>query len=493
MRLRLAQYSRQIKSVVNIYKIGDGVCFLFENPLTAGARRNVLKISFLTLGCKVNLYETEKMKKMFENAGHAIVPFDEEADVYIINTCTVTNIADRKSRKMLHRARRLNPRAIVVAAGCYADSAKGRGEEDESIDLFILNKDKKKVVEIVCEEFERRNCVINDKDIISGVDGGESTAGQERTRAFIKIQDGCNQYCTYCIIPYVRGRLKSRSIEEILPEIEALAGDGHKEIVITGIHVSSYGVDDKDAGGFIKLGGRPLVMLLERINQVEGIERIRLSSLEPRIISEDFVKSLSNITKLCPHFHLSLQSGCDTVLKRMNRHYSVEEYLDKLQILRKYFVNPAVTTDIIVGFPGETQEEFNETCEFVLRAGFSKIHVFKYSRRKGTIADGMDNQIEESVKSERSDKLIKIQKELEKKYKKAALKGIEEVLIEEVTMIEEKKYFIGYNERYIRIAVCAEGFSETQKICNMIASVHVTGNLTDEIVLGEFVHYSEIV
>ncbi len=392
-----------------------------------------MKVAFLTLGCKVNSYETDKMKKSFEDAGYIITAFDKTADVYIVNTCTVTNIADRKSRQMLHKARKLNPDALVVAAGCYVDSAIKKGETD--------------------------------------------------TRAYIKVQDGCCQYCTYCIIPYVRGGLSSRSEADVVAEARELALKGYKEIVITGIHLSSYGTSINKADSFIQLEGKPLLSLLEALDNINGIERIRLGSLEPRIITRDFVKELSSIHKLCPHFHLSLQSGSSTVLKRMNRHYSPQEYLNSLSILRKYFDNPAITTDIIVGFPQETEEEFEETMEFAHKARFAKIHVFKYSRRYGTIADQMHGQIQETVKSDRSSRLSALEKELGEIYQQQVTGKYERVLFEEITEIDNKKYITGYNERYIRIAVPSYS-GEDLKICNTIQEVCISGRIPGGILFG---------
>ncbi|MDE7052297.1 MAG: tRNA (N(6)-L-threonylcarbamoyladenosine(37)-C(2))-methylthiotransferase MtaB, partial [Lachnospiraceae bacterium] len=359
-----------------------------------------MRAAFLTLGCKVNSYETGKMIKLFEEAGHIVVPFEDYADVYIVNTCTVTNIADRKSRQMLHKARKLNPGAVIAAAGCYVDSALKKGEKDGSVDVFIPNKDKMDIVNIICNEIAKR-----EQDIKNTQKQGTIKTNNRHTRAYIKVQDGCTQYCTYCIIPYVRGGLKSRDVESVVKETEELAAGGCKEIVITGIHISSYGAAANNADEFVKLKGLPLLKLVKAISQVDGIERIRLGSLEPRIISEDFTRELASVPQICPHFHLSLQSGSDTVLKRMNRHYTTEEYLSGLSIARKYFENPAVTTDIITGFPGETEKEFEETMDFAKKAGFAKIHVFKYSRRYGTIADKMEGQLDESVKALRSARL----------------------------------------------------------------------------------------
>lgn len=436
----------------------------------------IVKVAFLTLGCKVNSYETNKMKKEFIDAGYIVTNFEDYADIYIVNTCTVTNIADRKSRQMLHRARRLNPEAIVVAAGCYVDSAKKKNEIDKSIDIFVPNKDKTHILDIVNSVVKKR---------IKDIKEVASNKQQKHTRAYVKIQDGCNQYCTYCIIPYVRGKVKSRSIEDIRAEVKELADNGYKEIVITGIHVSSYGTEPDDAKSFIKLGGKPLLNLLKIISDIAGIERIRLGSLEPRIITETFVKELVTVPQICPHFHLSLQSGCDTVLKRMNRHYTTLEYLRCVEILYKYFDNPAITTDIIVGFPQETKEEFEETCNFAYKVGFAKIHVFKYSKRYGTIASQMDGQLTEKVKTKRGQRLALIEKELEKAYQKQAVKKYEKVLFEEITEIDNKKYLVGYNERYIRIAVPADKIKDADKLCNTIKKVHILENLTSEILIAE--------
>lgn len=441
-----------------------------------------MNVAFLTLGCKVNFYETCKMKKLFEEAGHIIVPFEDYADVYIINTCTVTNIADRKSRKMLHKAKRLNPYAVVVAAGCYADSAIKKGETDKSIDIFIQNKEKPDIVNIVCNEAAKRK----QHKAPANINSINHQLPDSHTRAYIKIQDGCTQYCTYCIIPYVRGKLKSRDVESVVKEAEGLAADGYKEIVITGIHISSYGAVTDNAGEFVKLQGRPLLALLKELNKIDGIERIRLGSLEPRIISEDFIKELASVPDICPHFHLSLQSGSDTVLKRMNRHYTTEEYLVGLKTVRKYFENPAITTDIITGFPGETEEEFEETMDFAKRAGFAKIHVFKYSRRYGTIADKMDGQVSEAIKAERSAKLSALEKELGLIYQKQSLKEYEKVLFEEITEMGSKKYIVGYNERYMRIAVPVEGIPDAEALCNTIGNVRITGRDGSEILTGHY-------
>ena len=447
-----------------------------------------MKVAFLTLGCKVNSYETEKMKLQMEQAGHLVVSFQEAADVYIINTCTVTNIADRKSRKMLHRARRMNENAIVVAAGCYVDSARQRGEVDDSVDIFLSNADKDTMVEVIEEAVRKKGLQVSQETSSAGEHISGAARAEEHTRAYIKVQNGCNQYCTYCIIPYVRGPLTSRAPQEVVAEAERLAGQGVQEVVLTGIHLSSYGVDWRnekiDANTFLQQQGEPLLQLIRQISRVDGIERIRLGSLEPRIITEEFAGKLAEIPEVCPHFHLSLQSGCDATLRRMNRHYTTEEYLEKLRILRKYFEHPAVTTDIIVGFPQETQEEFETTCAFARKAGFAQIHVFKYSRRKGTIADAMDGQMEENCKAQRSDTLLAVEQELESEYLSYFMDRVEEVLLEEVTQIDGKDYLIGYNERYVRIAVPVTGVADDRTRCNTIASVRILGHLTDEILLG---------
>lgn len=440
-----------------------------------------MRVAFLTLGCKVNSYETEKMKLQFEEAGHSIVAFSEQADVYIVNTCTVTNIADRKSRKMLHRARRMNPDAVVVAAGCYVDSAKQKGEVDDAIDLFLSNEEKSRVVELVLasrqlEQSEDRSA-----------QGKMSAAAQaqEHTRAYLKVQDGCNQYCSYCIIPYVRGPLTSKPVLQVVEEVEQLASEGIREVVVTGIHLSSYGVDGGDARAFVESKGEPLLELLEAIDAVEGIERIRLGSLEPRIITREFALRLAKIGKICPHFHLSLQSGCDTVLQRMNRHYTTKEYQEKADILREVFSDPAITTDIIVGFPQETLEEFEITRAYARQIGFAQIHVFKYSRRQGTVADGMEGQVAEPDKSSRSDQLLHTARELEQQYQALFLGRQEEVLFEEVTEIGGRHYLVGYTKRYVRIAVEVADAAEAEKRCNTIENVRVMGHLDQGVLYGE--------
>ena len=404
-----------------------------------------MRIAFLTLGCKVNSYETDKMKNKFIEAGDYIVSFEEEADIYLVNTCTVTNIADRKSRQMLHRAKKKNPQALIVATGCYVDSALAKDEQDESVDLFVPNDQKNAIVTLVKQAWQQNvadavqseNGVSIEEKVwqISGeetgrVGGGESLMAQEEehTRAYLTVQNGCNLYCSYCIIPYVRGPLTSKPIPQVVQELKQMAAKGIREVVLTGIHLSSYGVDDRKASSFLELKGRPLLELLTAANAVDGIERIRLGSLEPRIITEEFVAHLAALPKVCPHFHLSLQSGCDETLRRMNRHYTSEQYLEGVHILRRYYENPAITTDIIVGFPGETEEEFAETLAFAETAAFAQIHVFKYSRRKGT-------------------------EQLSETYRRQFIGQVTQVLLEEMTEIDGENYVVGYTSRYVRVAV----------------------------------------
>lgn len=428
------------------------------------------RVAFLTLGCKVNSYETDAMEQLFISEEYDVVPFSHQADIYVVNTCTVTNMADRKSRQMLHKAKKQNPNAIIVAAGCYVQAAKEQLEQDEAIDIVIGNNQKNKIVELVEGYFkdrEKRKAVIEIEKEKEYESLSIQSAG-ERTRAYIKIQDGCNQFCSYCIIPYARGRVRSRKEEEIIKEIKELAKKGYQEVVLTGIHLSSYGVDEENKD-FVKLEGKPILSLLEQIEKIEGIERVRLGSLEPRIISEAFAHKLSSLSKVCPHFHLSLQSGCDTTLKRMNRKYSTKEYKSKCIILRKYFENPAITTDVIVGFPGETQEEFLITKKFLEEIGFSQMHVFKYSVRKGTRAEKMTNQVSDQEKAKRSDIILEVERKLRADYQSSFFKGEEKVLFEEEVTINQEKYWVGHNERYFKFALpCV---SEKNKILNHIITV----------------------
>lgn len=389
------------------------------------------KCALHSLGCKVNSYETQAMQKMMENAGYEIVPFGEEiADIYIINTCSVTNIADRKSRQMIHKAKKLNPEAVVAAAGCYVESAGDNIDED--VDIVIGNNEKSHLIEILNEYFEHMD---KEKSVdigkVTGFDELNIDSPLEHTRAYVKIQDGCNRFCSYCIIPYVRGRIRSRKPDDVMAEIKRVAASGCKEVVLTGIHLSSYGLDFKDST--VKL-----IDVIEAVNRIEGIERIRLGSLEPLIVTEEFVRRLAKCKKICPHFHLSLQSGCDETLKRMNRRYNVDEYYKGVELLREYFPDAAVTTDVIVGFPGETEEEFNITKKYLEKVCFYEMHVFKYSRRKGTAADKMPDQIPENIKSERSTELLELNEILSNGYREKYIGKKVKVLLEENHIIENK-------------------------------------------------------
>lgn len=407
------------------------------------------KAAFHNLGCKVNSYETEAMQQLLEDAGYEIVPFREGADVYIINTCSVTNVADRKSRQMLHRAKKMNPSAAVVAVGCYVQAAGAELKKDEAVDLIVGNNQKKDLVQILDDYFSDHE---NSGEIL---DIGHSQEYEElhirriadHTRAFIKVQDGCNQFCSYCIIPYTRGRVRSRRPEDIEHEVRGIAEAGYKEIVLTGIHLSSYGVDFKDEQK------ENLLTLIKRLDQIPGIERLRLGSLEPRIVTREFAKELARLRTICPHFHLSLQSGCDATLKRMNRRYNAAEYQACCEILREEFHNPAITTDVIVGFPGETEEEFAETERFLKAIHFYEMHIFKYSRRAGTRAADMPDQVPEGTKSVRSDILLALEKQQSLEYRGRFLGTEEEILLEEPIEIDGTKYMMGHTRQYVKGAV----------------------------------------
>lgn len=401
------------------------------------------------LGCKVNSYETEAMQQLLEEAGYEIVSFHEKADVYIINTCSVTNIADRKSRQMLHRAKKQNPEAVVVAAGCYVQSAAEELKADLAVDVIIGNNKKQDLVPILEEYFKDRTDSSHVIEINETHEYERLSIHKiaDHTRAFLKVQDGCNQFCSYCIIPYTRGRVRSRRPEEVVAEVRELAAAGYQEVVLTGIHLSSYGVDFKEEEN------ENLLSLIRQVHEVEGIRRIRLGSLEPRIITGDFAKALASMPKFCPHFHLSLQSGCDETLKRMNRHYTTEEYAAGCDILRRYFDNPAITTDVIVGFPGETEEEFEATKAFLERIGFYEMHIFKYSRRAGTRADRMPEQVPEQIKNVRSEALLLLEKQMSKAYRESFLGKKKTVLLEEKTEIEGRAYMIGHTMEYVKAVV----------------------------------------
>ncbi len=421
------------------------------------------RVAFLTLGCKVNSYETEAMQALLVKAGAVVTEFHEKADIYVVNTCSVTNMADRKSRQMLHRARKQNPEAVIAAAGCYAQTAEEAALKETGIDVIIGNNQKKEIVAILTEYLSGKE---NKRlDIAKETEYEELSLSTEveHTRAYIKIQDGCNQFCSYCIIPYARGRIRSRKPEEVLAEVQRLANAGYQEIVLTGIHLSSYGQPAEE-------GKTPLLDLIGQINAVDGIRRIRLGSLEPRIITEDFVKTLISCEKVCPHFHLSLQSGCDSVLKRMNRKYTTKEYLEGVRLLKQYYRLPAITTDIIVGFPQETEEEFETTLAFAEEVGFSQIHVFQYSRRKGTVADKMPGQVPEERKKQRSERLMAKEAVLGKAYREAMTEDVQTVLFEEQAVIDGKVCQVGYNERYVRIAV-----ETNENLANTLRQVAVTG------------------
>ena len=419
---------------------------------------NMMKVALHNLGCKVNAYETEAMQELLEQNGYEIVPFQEGADVYIINTCTVTNMADRKSRQMLHRAKKMNPDAIVVAAGCYVQAKEQSGEVDECIDIVIGNNKKKELIEILKEYCKARQSVkkaVIDINHTSEYEDMHLSKTAEHTRAYIKVQDGCNQFCTYCIIPFARGRVRSRAKEDVIREVKDLAANGYQEVVLTGIHLSSYGVD---------LEGEDLLSLILAVNEVEGIKRIRLGSLEPRIITEEFVATIAGLEKMCPHFHLSLQSGCNATLKRMNRKYTAEEYYEKCQLLRKYFEHPALTTDVIVGFPGETEEEFAESKAFVDKVDFYETHIFKYSKRAGTKAAVMPDQVPEQVKTMRSNELLALDQEKRSKYESYYIGKNVEVLMEESVEIDGKIMQVGHTKEYVKIAQDSENNLQNQII-----------------------------
>lgn len=444
-------------------------------------------VAFCTLGCKVNQYETDAMRGSFEAEGYEVKEFSQEASVYVINTCTVTNMADRKSRQMMHRAKKKNPDGIIVAVGCYVQAAKEQLEEDTLIDLVIGNNMKSQVVQIV-EQYIQDNRHTEDRDAyVADIAHSHEyetmhiETVSEHTRAYIKIQDGCNQFCSYCIIPYARGRVRSRKMEDILQEVRNLTANGYKEIVLTGIHISSYGLDfehtadeQEDYGTF---KNSALIDLIEALSGIEGLERIRLGSLEPRIITENFIRRLCKVPQICPHFHLSLQSGCDETLKRMNRHYTTALYLEKCGILRQYFDRPALTTDVIVGFPGETEEEFAQTERFLETVHFSDMHIFKYSKRRGTKAADMPNQIDPQIQSVRSEKLIALGERMKDDFLEACKDQEQIVLIEEETEIDGTKYMTGHSKNYIRCAFEMDGL-----VPNMVIKGTINSKLNEEFV-----------
>jgi threonylcarbamoyladenosine tRNA methylthiotransferase MtaB len=435
------------------------------------------KVALHNLGCKVNSYELEAMQQLLEQTGYEIVPFEPGADVYVINTCTVTNIADRKSRQMLHKAKKMNPDAVVVATGCYVQTDEGKLETDEAVDLVLGNNQKKNIVEVLAEfekEHQRQAHIIKINQT-KEYEELEISRTAEHVRAYIKVQDGCNQFCTYCIIPYARGRVRSREKENILNEVHKLAKAGYKEVVLTGIHLSSYGVD------FPEDKKETLLSLIQAVNEVEGIQRIRLGSLEPGIVTEEFAKELSSMSKVCPHFHLSLQSGCDMTLERMNRRYRSTEYKARCELLRKYFGNPALTTDVIVGFPMETEEDFQASYDFVKDIHFYETHIFKYSRRHGTKAAAMPGQLTEAEKAVRSDKMLELHQKRAAEYEISLLGKTLEVLLEEEVEIDGKAYYLGHSREYVKVAVL-----KTEEYgVNDILAVKVEKTLQPHILQGE--------
>lgn len=426
------------------------------------------RAAFHTLGCKVNAYETEAMEELLQTAGYDIVPFTEQADVYVVNTCSVTNMAERKSRQMLHRAKKLNPEAVVVATGCYVQVSEEEARADAAVDLVLGNNQKRQIVTALDAYFEGRAF----DDVLADVEKEqyeelEVSTVLEHTRAFVKVQDGCNQFCSYCIIPYARGRVRSRRMENVIAEIKRLAEAGIQEVVLTGIHLSSYGREID--------GESHLIELIEAIHPIDGISRIRLGSLEPRIITEEFVGRLKKLHKVCPHFHLSLQSGCEETLKRMNRHYTPEEYYEKCKLLRAAFENPAITTDVIVGFPGETDEEFDKTRQFLEKVHFYEMHIFRYSRRKGTRADKMENQIPEEIKAQRSSILSSLESQMTKEFRTKWTGACVKVLLEERQEINGVSYMVGHTPEYIKCAV------ETDAPDNTIIDAIIGGELTADV------------
>ena len=450
------------------------------------------KVAFHNLGCKVNSYELEFVQQRFTENDFRIVPFDQKADIYVVNTCTVTNIADRKSRQMLHRAKTLNPDAIVVAMGCYVETSKDEARKDLGIDVLIGNSDKghayEKIVEFLnnkdSNNTEDKHLLVNDINETKEYDEFKLSFTTEHTRVHVKIQDGCNQFCSYCAIPLARGRVRSRKIEDIVSEIEGLCRNNYKEFVLTGIHLSSYGMENyniemsnENPVGYSEYENAKLIDAIEAVAKIKGVKRIRLGSLEPRIITEDFLKRLVATGKICPHFHLSLQSGSDSVLKRMNRRYSTDEFLEKTKLIREYFIHAGITTDVIAGFPGETNEEFIETKEYMNKVDFYEAHIFKYSRRRGTLADKMDNQLTDKEKSVRSEILIKDANERSRKFREYYIGKRAEVLFEEIIIIGGEDYLTGYTREYVKVALK----SGDEKLINEIRDVRIEGFINDEV------------
>lgn len=443
------------------------------------------KAALHNLGCKVNAYETEAMQQLLEEAGYEIVPFGGPADVYVVNTCSVTNIADRKSRQMLHRARRNNPGAVIVAAGCYVQ-AEDTNVLEEGIADIVLGNNKKEHLIPMLTQYMNTQMPAKDWESLNGQADYETLSisrTSQHTRAFMKIQDGCNQFCSYCVIPYARGRVRSRFREDVLREVRGMAAAGYREVVLTGIHISSYGIDQVREGQTPSedYGGRSrLIELVEEIQKVEGLERIRLGSLEPRIVTEDFAARLAACDKVCPHFHLSLQSGCDATLKRMNRHYTAGEYLQSVERLRRTFTYPAITTDVIVGFPGETEEDFEVCRRFLEQAGLYEMHIFKYSRRRGTVADRLPDQLTDAVKTRRSALLQQLEKEQSRAFRSRYIGREAEVLFEETRELGGSLCQVGYTRDYVRVALPG-----AQPLQGSLGLVRISGFLTEEVMLAQ--------
>lgn len=431
-------------------------------------------VATLTLGCKVNQYETDAVQQLLQDAGYEIVEFQEGADIYLVNTCSVTNMADKKSRQMLHRAKKMNIQSVVIAMGCYVQSAAEELMKDPYVDLVIGNNKKKEIVSILSEYFknyEKHQEVIEIDEVDEYEEMGIHQVS-EHTRAYIKVQDGCNQFCSYCIIPFTRGRIRSRKLEDIIQEVEKLAQNGYREFVLTGIHLSSYGKDFEEKEQL-------LLTLVQEVAKIEGVSRVRLGSLEPRIITEEFVRTLVQIEEFCPHFHLSLQSGCDSTLKRMNRHYSCEEYKNSCDLIRSVFDRPAITTDIIVGFPAETEEEFEETRKYLEELSLYEMHVFKFSRRKGTKADRMLDQIPEQEKTKRSQILLEMTKRQKEAYENQFIGEEVDVLLEETYDENGISYFVGHTKRYQKVAVKGNDFQS-----NTIIKVKIEDRLPSGLLVG---------
>lgn len=438
------------------------------------------KVAFHTLGCKVNIYETEAMQELMQKAGYSIVDFDDKADIYVVNTCSVTNMADRKSRQMLHKAKKDNPDAVIVAVGCYVQAAAKSIKQDEKIDIIIGNNMKNKIADIINDYYEHQdpNTVDISGDFVLDISKIKEyeefrvLKHKEHTRAFIKIQDGCNQFCSYCIIPYTRGRVRSRSIEEIEKEVRDLVNVGYKEVILTGIHISSYGLDFEDR--------IQLIELVEKVAAIEGVKRLRISSLEPRIITEEFVERLAKLDNFCPHFHLSLQSGSDNTLKAMSRRYDASEFKEGVRLIRKYFDMPALTTDIIAGFPGETEDDFRESLEYIRDIGFFELHVFPYSKREGTKAALMKETLSNKDKTRRVNLLLSMQEPIRRKFLEEKIGKEVEVLIESEFEHENKRYVLGHSKEYIKVAL-----PYIEKARNMIIPAKLISFIKDDIILGE--------